>query len=73
MGELVPGSHKRGELRYTLFWQFRRKKQRFREVIPVPDSLGEEAILIYIFTSRGYMKGQGVLISAMPSFRNKVI
>ena len=26
------------------------------EVIPVPDSLGEEAILIDIFTGRGYLK-----------------
>ena len=32
------------------------------EVIPVPDSLGKKAILIDIFTSRGYFKGQGVLI-----------
>ena len=41
------------------------------EVIPVPDSLGEEAILIDIFTGRGYLKGQGVLISATPSLGNK--
>ena len=32
-------SHKRGELRYTIIGQFRRRNQRFREVIPVPDSL----------------------------------
>ena len=40
-----------------------------------PVSLGEEAIhvLIDIFTSRGYLKGQGVLISAAPSLGNKVI
>ena len=44
---------------------------RLREVIPVPDSLGEE--VIDIFTSRGYLKGQGVLISVVPSLGNKVI
>ena len=38
-----------------------------------PDSLGEEAILIDIFTDRGYLKGQGVLISATPSLGNKFI
>ena len=47
--------------------------QRFREVIPFPDSLGEEAVLIETFNSRGYLKGQGVLISATPSPGNKVI
>ena len=47
--------------------------QRFMEVIPFPDSLGEEAVLIEIFTSKGYLKGQGVLISATPSLWNKVI
>ena len=40
--------------------------QRFREVIAVPDCLGEEAILIDIFTSKGYLKGKGMLISATP-------
>ena len=66
-GKLVPSSHKRSELRHTIIYH------RFREVIPVPDSLGEDAILIDIFTSRGYLKGQGVLISAVPSLGNKVI
>ena len=42
-------------------------------VIPFPDSLGEEAVLIEIFTSRGYLNGQGVLISATHSLWNKVI
>ena len=49
------------------------KNQRFGKVIPVPDSLGKEAILIDIITSRGYLKGQEVLISAAPSLGNKVI
>ena len=43
------------------------------EVIPVPDSLGEEAIHIDIFTGLWYLKGQGVLIPATPSLENKVI
>ena len=48
--------------------------QRFREVIPFPDSLGEEAVLKETFkSSRGYLKGKGVLISATPSLGNKVI
>ena len=47
--------------------------QRLREVIPFPDSLGEEAVLIETFSSRGYLKGQGVLISVTPSLGNKVI
>ena len=63
----------RGELRHTVILQFIRRTKRFREVIPVPDSLGEEAILIDIFTSRAYLKGKGVLISATPSLGEKVI
>ena len=48
--------------------------QRFREIIPLSDSLGEEAVLnIETFTGRWYLKGQGVLISATPSLGNKVI
>ena len=43
------------------------------QIIPVPDSLAEEAILIDIFTDRGYLKGQGVLISATSSLGNKDI
>ena len=82
-GAVAWGKHKRGELRHTVNQQFRGRTQRLREAIPVPDSLGEEAILIGIFTSRGYVKGQGVLISAVTSLffffflvkwlRNKVI
>ena len=49
-GKLVPSSHKRGELRYAIILQFRGRNQGLGEVIPVPDSLGEEAILIDIFT-----------------------
>ena len=58
LGESVPSSHKRGELRYAIIWQFRGRNQGSREVIPVPDSLGEEAILIDIFTGWRYLKGQ---------------
>ena len=47
-GKLVPSSHKRGELRHATTRQFRERNQGFREVSPVPDSLGEEAILIDI-------------------------
>ena len=47
--------------------------QRFGEVIPVPDCLGKEAILIDIFTSGGYLKGQEVLISSTPSLWENVI
>ena len=39
-GELVPSSHKRGELRYAIIRKFRGRNQEFREVISVPDSLG---------------------------------
>ena len=61
-------------LRHTIIRQFRGRNQRLRsEVIPVPDRLGEEDILIDIFTSSGYLKVQGVLISAAPSLGNKVI
>ena len=62
-----------GELRYTIVLQFRGRKQGFREVIPIPDSLGEEAILIDIFTGGKNLEGQGMLISATPSLGNKVI
>ena len=50
-------------------------EEEFRDVIPVPDSLGEEAtcILIDIFTGLGYLKGQGGLIPAPPCLGNKVI
>ena len=41
--------------------------------IPVAYSLEEEAIFIDIFTGRGYLKGQDVLISATPRLGNKVI
>ena len=47
--------------------------QRFREVIPFPDSLGEEAVLLETFSNKGYLKGQGVLVSVTPSLGNKVI
>ena len=47
--------------------------QRFRAVIPFPDILGDEAVLIETFSCRGYLKGQGVLISATPGLGNKVI
>ena len=47
-GKLGPSSHKRGDLRYAIIRQFGGDKQGFREAIPVPDSLGEEAILIDI-------------------------
>ena len=52
---------------WSIFYQpwFRRRNHRlmrFRAVIPVPDSVREEAILINILTSRGDLKGEGVLI-----------
>ena len=39
----------------------------------IDNCLGKEAKLIEIFTSRGYLRGQGVLISAMLSLGSKVI
>ena len=68
-------SHKRSmpvHLRHTLI-QFSRGNQGIREVIPIPDSSGDEAIFIGVFTSRGYLKGHKVLISAAPNLGNKVI
>ena len=59
----------------TLSFDSSEEEVRDWEVIPVPDtsdSLGEDAILIDIFTSRGYSKGQGVLISGAPILGNKV-
>ena len=38
-GKLVSGSHKRCELGHTIITHFSRGDLRFREVIPVPDSL----------------------------------
>ena len=72
-GAVVPGSHKRSKLRHTIIRQFSRGNQRIREVIPIPDSSGKEPISIGVFTSRGYLKGHKVLISAGPNLGNKVI
>ena len=42
---------------YAVVRQFSRGDERIREDIPVPDSLGKEAFLIGVFTSRGNLKG----------------
>ena len=47
MGEkLVPRTHKRSELGHTVIRHFSGGKQRVREVIPVPGSLGKETTSI---------------------------
>ena len=46
--ELVPSSHQRSELSNTILCIFSRWDQRIGEGIPIPDSLGEEAIFINI-------------------------
>ena len=56
-GRLVPSSHKGSEFRYAVVRQVSRGDERIREDIPVPDSLGKEAFLIGVFTSRGNLKG----------------
>ena len=53
LGKIVPSSHKRGELRYAMIKDSSKEEiwdSAFREVIPVLDSLGKEAILIDIIT-----------------------
>ena len=56
-GRLVPSSHKGTEFRYAVVRQFGRGDERNRGDIPVHDSLGKEAFLIGVFTSRGNLKG----------------
>ena len=72
-GRLVPSSHKGSKFRDTIVRQFNRGDERIREDIPDPDSLGEEAFLVGIFTSRGNLKDHRVLISATPVLWDKVI
>ena len=56
LGRLVPSSHEGIEFRNAIIRQFSRGDERIREDIPVPDSLGKEAFLGGIFTSRGNLK-----------------
>ena len=42
------------------------------EVISVPDGLRKETTFICFYTSRGFLKCHGMLISAMPSLGDKV-
>ena len=57
------------------------KKKKFPTDRPIPEKQGRvrgnknifKVGLIDIFTRRGYLKGQGVLISAAPSLGDKVI
>ena len=65
--KLVYNSHKRCELRHTIIRLFSRGNQRIREVIPVPSGLGKETTVICFYTSRGYLKCHGMLISATSS------
>ena len=55
-GGLVPSSHKGSIFRYAIVRKFSSGDERTREDIPVPDSLGKEAFLVGIFTSRGNLK-----------------
>ena len=71
--ELVPSSHQISELSNTILCIFRGWDQRIREGIPIPDSLGEEATFINICIGNGSLKCHRVLISATPSFEDKVI
>ena len=68
--ELVPSSHQRSN---TILRTFSRWDQRIRVGIPIPDSLGEEAILINICISNVSLKCHRVLISTTPSFGDKFI
>ena len=58
-------------LRQQSFNIFSRGNQRIREVIP--NSLGKEAMLIGVCTSKGCLKCHRVLVSATYIFWNKVI
>ena len=72
--ELVASSHQRSEINNTiLLYIFSRWDQRIGEVIPIPDSLGEEATFINICISNRSLKCYRVLISTTPSFGDKVI
>ena len=57
----------------TIIWHFSSRKQRVREVIPVPDSLGKETTFIGPYTSRWKLKCLGVTISTTPSLWDKDI
>ena len=70
LGEISP---KREVNRHTIIRQYSKRNQGFRDDIPIPDSSGEEANFIGIFTSRGYLKVHRVLISAAPNLGNKII
>ena len=65
--ELVPSSHQRSELSYTILCIFSGWDQRIGEDIPIPDSLGRKATFINIFIGNGSLKCHRVLISTMPS------
>ena len=54
--EYSHSSHKGSKFRYAIVRKFSRGDERIREDIPVPDSLGKEAFLVGIFTSRGNLK-----------------
>ena len=56
LAEEVPSSHKGSEFRYAVVRQFSRGDERIMEDIQVPDSLGKEAFLVGVFTSRGTLK-----------------
>ena len=72
-GKLVSSSQKRCQLRHTIIRHFRRGNRRIREVIPVHDGLRKETTFISFYTSRWYLKCHGMLISATPSLRDKLI
>ena len=71
--ELVPSSHQRSELSYTILCIFSGWDQRIGEGIPIPDSVGEEATFINICIGNGSLKCHRVLIPTTPSFGDKVI
>ena len=48
-------------------------KHQSINIIPIPDSLGEEASLIKICINNGSLKCHRALISTTPSFGDKVI
>ena len=71
--ELVPSSHQRSELSNTILCTFSRWDQRIGEGMPIPVSPGQEATFINICISNVSLECHRVLISATPSFGDKVI
>ena len=60
-------------LRHTLIRHLSTGNQRIREVIQDLDGRRKEALFIGVWTGKGYLKCQGVLVSATSIFWDKVM